>query len=718
MAQSLAMESGSGEYEKTLPNILIVDDKRENHRAIENVLSNLSANIFNARSGEGALSLTLRHRFAVVLLDVMMPEMDGYETANLMRINADTKHTPIIFITAADRDEAYENRGYEVGAVDYLFKPIKPHTLRSKVQVFLSLDSQKSVLGKMLLDVENLRRRNQLLLRSVGEGLLGLDRSGIVTFSNPAAAKILNYEKNNLEAMQIMDILYVGSSDQAQVDWGETELYKACISGETYHDTLAVFWDDKKELIPVELTATPIKDDNEFVGIVVAFQDITERKQTEERLAHLAQYDALTGLLNRSAFIKQAEQSISRARRNRQSIALLFLDLDRFKQVNDNLGHEVGDYLLTEAASRLKNCIRNGDILSRLGGDEFTVILESVISNRTVAIVAEKVIKALSEPFIVKENEIFIGASIGIAKFPESAYDAEALLRCADIAMYKVKKMERNNYRFFTYEMQKEVMEELELENQLRCAADKDQFSVRYQIKCCPYEKKVVGIEALLRWYPEKTKPVQPSVFIPKAEEMGLILPIGRWVLQTVAEQISIWLEKGLIDSSFPVSVNLSMKQLMADDLLDDIKQILADTGIPATCLELEVTESIMMEEPVSTIEILNHLHALGIKISIDDFGTGYSSLNYLRQMPLDTLKIDRSFIQEIGISLQNETIIKAITALSHNLELKVVAEGVENTKQLDFLKRHECDFIQGYYFGKPVTADEMTKVLKKSCLS
>ncbi|MCW9017174.1 MAG: EAL domain-containing protein, partial [Kangiellaceae bacterium] len=530
--------------------------------------------------------------------------------------------------------------------------------------------------------------------------------------------KILNYGNNKLNTMHIMDILHAVNSSDKGIDWTETPLYKVCMCGKTYNDTLAVFWSERRELIPIELTATPIKDENTFVGIVVAFQDITERKRTEEKLAHLAQYDALTGLLNRNAFIKQAEQSISRARRNRQSIALLFLDLDRFKQVNDNLGHEVGDYILTESASRLKKCTRNGDILSRLGGDEFTVILESVMSNRTAAIVAEKIIKTLSQPFVVNNNEIFIGASIGIAKFPESAYDAEALLRCADIAMYKVKKKERNSYRFFTYEMQKEVMQELELENQLRCAMDKNQFQLHYQVKCCPYINKIVGIEALLRWFRSDDESIKPDLFIPKAEEMGLILPIGRWVLETVAKQISEWLKLGLIDEEFSISVNLSMKQLMDDNLLDEIKEILSSTEIPATCLELEVTESIMMEEPVATIDILNQLHQLGIRLSIDDFGTGYSSLNYLRQMPLDTLKIDRSFIQDIGISQQNETIIKAITALSHNLELKVVAEGVEIERQLKFLKQHECDYIQGYYFGRPVPADEMTKVLKEQANS
>lgn len=705
---SLIDTTAQGDGVRAQPKVLVVDDKPENHRPIKNILGRLSTLIYYAYSGQEALALTLRHDFAVVLLDVMMPEMDGFETANLLRINDKTRNVPIIFITAMDKSEEYELKGYQVGAVDYMFKPFNPETLVSKVNVFLELENQRRVLHRTLDDIKRLQEHNQLLLNSVGEGILGISTNGNISFSNPAAEVILGYDKSALQQQQISTILYMGNSDTPNIPWQDTPIYQACSQGKRYHESIGVFWDSNRELFPVEYIASPLLENGEFSGIVIAFQDITERRKTEEQLAQLAQYDTLTGLINRHALSGQLQQAISRNLRNSTTLALIFLDLDKFKQVNDNLGHEIGDELLKAVAIRLKSCIREGDLISRLGGDEFTVVLENIYSGRDAASVAEKILYSLHPPFVIQDHPVHIGASIGIALCPQSADDNASLMRCADIAMYKAKEEGRNKYRFFTDRMQQEVQNTVELENQLRGALERDEFLLFYQPKIDITTGQILGYEALIRWQQADGSIAPPDQFIPKAEEMGLILAMGEWAFRHACLQLKQWHQH---TPSLTMSVNLSMRQLLNPKLTDTLASILHEVDIPASSIELEVTESMVMEDPKLAIQSLNALHQLGLRISIDDFGTGYSSLSHLRQLPLDALKIDKSFTQEIGQHSESSTIVKAVISLAHSLELKVIAEGVETEEQLLFLKNHLCDQVQGYYFSRPLPVDELSKL-------
>lgn len=697
------------------PKILVVDDLKENHRAFNRILQDLDAKIYSANSGEDAISLTLRHHFAVILLDVMMPGMDGYETANIIRVNDDTKLTPIIFITAMDKDEDYESKGYEAGAVDYLFKPVKPNTLTGKVKIFIELEKQRSKIKQTLSDIQRLEHRNELLLKSVGEGILGLDQTGSISFSNPAAQAMLGHEESELEKMGIMDIVCTSTTDKYSVNWKDSEIYNRCIRGIGYHESIGVFWKSDRNPFPVEYIATPIREmpNDQFIGVVIAFQDVTERKKTEDQLARLAQMDTLTGLYNRYSFSKQLHQSLARSLRQERPLALLFIDLDKFKQVNDNLGHEAGDILLKETAIRLQHCVRDGDVLSRIGGDEFSAILESISSGIKAAQVAKKIIHELSQPFTVFGNEVYISASIGIATCPESASNADTLLRCADMAMYKAKQSGRNAYQFFTEVMQEEVSSELVLENALRSAVLNHEFYLHYQPKVDPISEEVLGVEALIRWNNAKGENIPPSYFIPKAEEMGLIHPIGKWVLEHGCTQMRLWQDEGRLTQEHTISINLSMRQLMSKNLLKIIKETLKSTKLKPSCLELEVTESMMMEDPESTISILRAIHSLGVKIAIDDFGTGYSSLSYLRQLPFDTIKIDQSFVQVLG-EPNGDAIVKTIINLGNNLGLKIVAEGAETAFQVDFLSRHKVDMIQGFYFSKPLSSDDFIKFISR----
>ncbi len=693
--------------------VLIVDDKKENHRVLETILKNLSADIYSALSGEQALSLAIRHNFAVILLDVMMPIMDGFETATLLRINQETKYTPIIFITAADRTEEFEFKGYEAGAVDYLFKPVKPMTLTSKVKVFIDLECQKLKLKQSMDDINRLKRRNQLLLKSIGEGILGVDINGRINFSNPAAQQQLGFKEAELEGRDALTILSGEEQQQEISHWQNSAIYKYCIHGESYQQNQALFRRKDNSVYQAEYIATPIvNDDQSTAGVVLAFQDITLRKQTEEQLARLAEYDSLTGLTNRHAFNRQLEQSIARAKRHHHSVALLFIDLDRFKRVNDNLGHEMGDILLQEVALRLKQCIRDGDTISRIGGDEFTIVLESIHNVRNIASVAEKIIAQLNLPFLIREHELHIGVSVGIATYPDSATEADALVRCADIAMYKIKEKTSNQYHFFTDEMEREVHDALLLEDKLRIALEKDEFQLFYQPQFDALSKEIVGIEVLIRWNPDGEGFIPPGRFIPKAEEMGLIVPIGNWVIDKACQQLRHWLNDGLVDNSIHLAINISMQQMLNTSLTSHIQSAINRHQLPANCIEIEITESVMMEDVNKSIEIIQGLHEMGISISIDDFGTGYSSLSYLRVLPLDMLKIDMSFIQTLADSEQNEKIVCAIIALGQTLGLKVIAEGVEEQYQLEFLQRYHCDIIQGYLFSKPLPVKALEELL------
>ena len=389
----------------------------------------------------------------------------------------------------------------------------------------------------------------------------------------------------------------------------------------------------------------------------------------------------------------------------------MFLDLDRFKQVNDSLGHHVGDLLLKEVAERLKNCTREMDTVSRLGGDEFTIIIENVTDPQCAAVVAKKILNQLSEKFLLHEgdfeHEVVVGASIGIVNFPNSADDATTLLKRADIAMYHAKSQGRNNYQFFTADMQKNISRNLSLENKLRSALENNELHLVYQPQVDLNSGGVIGVEALLRWQLESGEYIPPDQFIPLAEETGLIVPIGEWITRQACQQICFWNNGPYAQKPILMSINLSVRQLSDRKVLKMIRNILRETGVKAEWLVLEITESIVMENLAEKVRILEEIQSLGISIAIDDFGTGYSSLSYVKKLPIDVLKIDREFVKDIEQDSHGEAIIRAIIAVSKSLNLKVVAEGVEEQSQTEFLQKVDCDYVQGYYFSKPLLVED-----------
>lgn len=446
----------------------------------------------------------------------------------------------------------------------------------------------------------------------------------------------------------------------------------------------------------------------------VLFEDISDRKTSEMQIQQLAYYDSLTGLPNRTLLHDRLNQAIARAGRDGKRLAVLFLDLDRFKDINDSLGHASGDQLLIEAARRLAPKIRRSDTLARLGGDEFVIMLSSSNEESNVAHMARSVLELLSAPYSLSGRQIFSSVSIGIATYPEDGLDAETLLRCADLAMYAAKQGGRNSFNFFSPEMNRKVNERLELEHDLRraIAPGQQELFLEFQPVVNTRTGRYIGVEALVRWQHPTRGLIMPDQFIPVAEDTGLIMPLGEWVLREACRTLSDWLAAG--NPPIRMAINVSGRQIILEDFPVLVASALAETGAPADLIELELTESVLMEHAAGTSVALNRLKGLGVSIAIDDFGTGYSSLGYLKNFALDRLKIDRSFVRDIYNTDNDQTIIEAIIAMASRLNLKVIAEGVETIDQMNFLLGCGCEEVQGYYFSKPLSVVQLTETLNR----
>lgn len=463
--------------------------------------------------------------------------------------------------------------------------------------------------------------------------------------------------------------------------------------------------------------AFPVRDAmGEVYRIAGIGADVTHRKEAEEKLVYLAHYDGLTGLPNRVLFFDRLKQTLAQAGRRGVRAAVMFLDLDRFKVVNDTLGHAIGDELLRHVAQRLSGCVRVGDTVCRFSGDEFVLIVNDLAEAEDARLIAQKVLQAFVDPFRVCGHEIFVSTSIGISMYPTDCEDEQALLKDADTAMYRAKESGRNNFQFYTREMNARAMYRLKLENSLRHALERGEFRLHYQPKACLHTGRVTGVEALLRWERPDHGLVAPADFVPLLEDTGLIVPVGEWVIAEACRQIALWRASGREPVS--VAINISARQFAARNLGETVKRVLDEHAANPRYIELELTESLLMVNTEEAVRTLEYLKALGLKLSIDDFGTGYSSLSYLKRFPIDALKIDRSFIDEITTDVGDATITRAVIGMAHNLGLKVVAEGVETEEQIAFLSANGCDEAQGYYFARPRPAGEITEWLGREWLA
>ena len=570
---------------------------------------------------------------------------------------------------------------------------------------------QKDSIERGLAESEE---RYRLAISHLHEGVLIQSLDGMVLAANASAERILRVRPGQLIGRNRLDPLQrVVDENGNDVPPSALPSYTAQRSGEPILGRIYGLLLKTGELVWVRLNIIPIRRHTDPVAssVMLSFADITDIKRAEQRLRHLAAHDALTGLTNRSFFIAHLESAIENARDESRELALFFLDLDRFKSVNDTAGHACGDTLLQSAAARLTDCIGPGDMIARLGGDEFVILIDQRVEGKRIALLAERLLQAMREPFDTVNGRYYLGVSIGVALYPHDGISGSDLLRSADAAMYRAKQNGRNRAQFYTAELNARLQRRYTLENALRDARENNELQLVYQPKYDLASHRIVGAEALLRWNSAKLGAISPVEFIPVAEETGLIVPIGAWVLRRACEQAVTWYEA--LGYDFRMAVNLSARQFQAGDVVPMIEQTLADAGLPPTALEVEITESLLMGGADEVRPMFDALTAQGIRISIDDFGTGYSSLSYLQRFPISNVKIDRSFITGIPHDPDSVALTEAIVAMARALGMTVTAEGVEDADQVEFLAKAGCQEIQGYYIGKPVTAEGFDRLLR-----
>lgn len=565
------------------------------------------------------------------------------------------------------------------------------------VIVFRDMTKQKKAQKELVLAAK--------VFDNINEGVMVTDMQGKILSVNPAFQVVTGYTEEEVLG-KTPNILQSGIHNKEFYNKLWTSLNnKGYWRGE--------IWNKRKngEVFPEWLTISCVKNDKgKVINHVAVFTDITDQKLAEKELKKLAHNDSLTGMANRYSYIKRMETLLKTAKKYDQQLAVLFIDLDRFKQINDTFGHEAGDRLLIEVSGRLKELLKNKDMIARLGGDEFVMTLSNIKHPREAFVLAEKIIDVLSKPVWIEGHETYVSSSIGISFFPEDGMTVEQLLKNADKAMYEAKNHGRNRFAVYHDEMMNNASEKLSMEVELRKAIERNELFVVYQPQINLKNNHIEGVEALLRWKNEGLGMVSPADFIPLAEETGLIISIGEWVIEQVCKDLKTLEMMGF--SNFKFAINISPLQFLQDEFVDHIMHILEKENVPARSIELELTESTIMPNAKTSTQRLVELKNQGFKISVDDFGTGYSSLSYLNRFPLDYLKIDQSFIKRIEKFEEDCSIVEAIITMAHRLHLKVIAEGVETERQLTFLQKEKCDIVQGYYFSKPVVLEELIDLL------
>ncbi|TFG92548.1 MAG: EAL domain-containing protein [Syntrophobacterales bacterium] len=698
------------------PLALVVDDDNSLRIAMGAALMKVGFDVIEAENGHRALHLFRSEKPDLVLLDVVMPEMDGFETCDAIRKLPEGAYTQVLMVTGLD-DIDSTRRAFEVGADGFVSKPVNlvmlghrgRYMLRAG-QAFRELYRSKNRLAKTqkLAKLGNWQvdlATNDFHCSHEASRLLGLNGDGRQVTYDDFLAQIIGHERDTVRK-KIEKA--VKAKKSINLD------YRVLLADGTQKHIL-----NRGEVLFNEDGVPEI-----LLGVI---QDVTQLKQAEEEIRMLAFYDGLTGLANRMLFRDRLDQAIATAMRKNQIFALLYLDLDKFKRVNDTLGHPIGDLLLKNVAETLKQNIRRSDtatrpgaensdsIIARLGGDEFIVLLSDIRDTESAAMIARRLIKAIPATYNCDGHDVSVTTSIGISVFPQDGEDPDVLLKNADSAMYQAKDSGRNNYQFYEESLNLAAIERFSIEKDIRKALDKEEFVLYYQPQVDLATRKIVGAEALIRWiHPEKGM-VPPDDFIQIAEESDLIIDINKWVLQTACKQGSEWKKAGF--SPMKVSVNLSGYKFASQNIVESIKDVLKTVKLEGQDLEIEITENVLMQDTDDTISTLKQMKALCLTMTLDDFGTGFSSLRYLTSFPFDAIKIDRSFVMECIREPDNLVIIRTIIAMGHSLEKRIVAEGIETKEQFDLLKSYGCDEAQGYYFSRPVPQDEFTELLVRGVL-
>jgi len=684
--------------------VLVVDDDPATRLLAHEAVVEAGCAVVEANDGVSALACFTEQAADLVLLDVEMDGMDGFEVCRRLRELPGGKHVPILMVTGLD-DVTSIQRAYEAGATDFVTKPIHWLILGHRVRYMLRARRSEAELRQS-------ERRQRALLAAIPDMMFRVDRAGrCLDFTGPLEITPLA-STDEIRGKPLAAFL-----PRRVVEPAMERITEVLTTGRPTSFECQLPLKRQPRAFEARLA---VSGPDEVLTIV---RDVTERNEAEARIRRLAYYDELTGLPNRQYLQEALYQAVRAAERNGGRLALLCIGLDRFQRINDTLGHAAGDFLLATVGDCIRNSLRGGDTValerpdsaaathvSRIGGDEFTILLTDLKQDQDAAGVARRIQEAISRPILLNNNEIVVTCSVGIALYPHDDTGVTSLLKNADTAMHHAKEEGAGGYRFYSQSMNATALERLRLEEQLRKAVEREEFFLHYQPQVEIATGRVVGVEALIRWHHPELGMVSPADFIPIAEESGLISPIGEWVLRTACRQNRAWQEAGL--PPIHMSVNLSVRQFRDERLVDTVAAAIDEAGLAATRLQLEITESLLMEDVEQVITKLRALKAMGLALEVDDFGTGYSSLSYLKRFPLDTLKIDRSFVRELPGDTDDAAVSRAIIAMAHSLRLRVVAEGVETVEQLDFLRREGCDLIQGYLFSRPVPAEEVPALL------
>lgn len=691
--------------------ILVVDDEPRLRQSYCDLLAGICGGIVECGDGHAAIRELERGSFDVVLLDLKLPDMSGLD---VLQWATRAHHSGTIIIVSADTHIDSAIGALRGGAYEYIRKPCDPDQLVRSVTNALHRSRLERRNALMTARLEQSERLHRFLVDQSPDIIYTLDEDGCFVFINGRIESLLGFARAELVSQHYTILVHEDDREQARYAFAERrtggrasvniELRLKCKEDGFRH------FDNR--FIVAMLSATGIYNGEEqtqaqrFMGTYGVARDITERKQAEEKISFQAFHDALTQLPNRVLFRDRLDLAITQARRHDGLVGLMFIDLDRFKLVNETFGHAEGDQLLKSLSHRFKQCLRAGDTLSRLGGDEFTVLLPDLSNADDITRIAEKFLQVLHQPFVLAGQEFRATASLGIAVFPRDGHSAETLLRNADLAMYQTKNRGKNGYTFFSAEMSEDHRERIGLENDLRRAVDNDELVLHYQPQVSLKDNRTVGMEALVRWQHPTLGLLAPSRFIELAEEVGLIHRISDWVLEEGCAQLARWHREGHRD--LRLAFNLSAKDFDRSNLVEKVTAVPASHGIGADLIEVEITESLLLDDAEGVIDTVRRLRQRGVRVSIDDFGTRYSSLNYLRRFPVSSVKIDQSFVRDLGHDQGAASIIHAIVGIAKGFGLHLLAEGVETPEQVRFLRDLGCNDMQGYLFGRPVAASEV----------
>jgi len=713
------------------PKVLLVDDDEVTLMLTAEALRERGFEITEANSGERTLAMLADWTPDIIVLDAIMPGLDGFDTCHALRAAPGFENLPVLMLTGLD-DEASITRAYQVGATDFFVKSSQWSLLSGRLRYLLrsartrqELERSKSKLAR----AQDLARMGSFDWRQGGGGAHQLLAPGGGMQLSPEALRVFGFgPQDRVSLRRLLRMVPLPERRSLTRVLFEVQLQSAVLAV----DVPVNLPDGRPRIVHIE--AEPeFNEHGHCIGYTGIVQDVTDRRVAEDRIRHLANFDALTGLPNRRQLIWRSERALDHARRLGHLAALLLIDLDRFKIINDTLGHAAGDELLVEVARRLRSCVRHSErvmdaaletagvrshrsleAVGRLGGDEFVALLPEVADEADAERVSMRILEAMREPILIGGQECFVTASVGIAMFPRDGGSVADLMRNSDVAMYSVKNAGRNDRAIYSPMLAGRGREKLELESALHKAIERNELVLHYQPKVDVRAARMVGAEALMRWQRD-TSLVAPGDFIPLAEETGLIVPLSEWALKEASRQAKIW--QGSFGFADSIAVNLPARLFERSDLVEHIHQCLSTYGLPHRAIQLEITESGLMKDLQNVIPSLHRLTEIGVEISIDDFGTGYSSLAYLTTLPISELKIDRSFVRDLGITPQSSAVVTAIIALARSLGLRVIAEGVENQRQMEVLHRLGCGVMQGFLFSRPIPPDELERWLQNTVL-